>query len=177
MVDRRVERFQCLLPEPRPDDPTVEVFFEKSIEGHTLAGLERHEMRLSQLLSPFDLLDPAFVEAAEKQIVPAADRVVPINHNSSAYQEAEAALSHLEDAVRGANDHPHPEQQGQQVAEISALRRLLQAARVRVRAVFAVAATAFVSLARMFKDKMIGALATTAWEKLQAVVGWLPSLF
>jgi hypothetical protein len=73
----------------------------------------------------------------EKQaaVVPAADRSVPLNHNSQQYTETVQAAAEVEKAIEEANDFPEVEEKGRLVAEVSAVRRLLQVARVRVEAI------------------------------------------
>lgn len=76
--------------------------------------------------------------AGKKDIeVPAADRTVTLDHNSEPYREAVTALEVLENTIRQANDYPDAEDKEQRIAEVSAARRLLSSARVRVGAVVA----------------------------------------
>ncbi|WP_439356756.1 hypothetical protein [Bradyrhizobium sp. DASA03007] len=67
--------------------------------------------------------------------IPASDRVVSLSHNSPEQQQALEKLDELVAAVKETNDFPgEPEEREQIVAELSAGRRLLEAARVRVAA-------------------------------------------
>ena len=97
----------------------------------------------SQIFEPFsrDLLkdlakhSPLETKSAD---VPASDRIVPINHNSSDYRQAEANLETLERTVQSSNalGSESPEERDRIVAEISATRRLLRAARARIDAIW-----------------------------------------
>jgi hypothetical protein len=69
--------------------------------------------------------------------IPASDRAVTIHHNNPDYAAVTRDLAALEEAVRGSNDYPDTEDQAQRVAEVSAMRRLLTASRVRIDALIA----------------------------------------
>jgi hypothetical protein len=64
--------------------------------------------------------------------IPASDRTVAVNHNSQEYVDADEAMAQLEKAIREANDFDDPAEKDQREAEISAARRLIKSARVRV---------------------------------------------
>lgn len=93
----------------------------------------------AQLFEPFarDLLKnlsrhaPLETKSAHTQ---ASDRVVALDHNSAAYRDTEANLQSLERTVQASNalGAESPEERDQIVAELSAARRLLKAARVRL---------------------------------------------
>jgi hypothetical protein len=68
---------------------------------------------------------------------PASDRMVPLNHNTPLYKATVEAAATLEYAVQGANEFDDPDEKQQRVAEVSALRRLLQAPRVMIQPVVA----------------------------------------
>jgi hypothetical protein len=93
-VDRWVERFQCLRASADNVDPTVQVYFKRTIQGHPLEGLEEHRFNLSQLFWLKELLDADRVEELEKASgnIPAADRIVDRSDNSKAFDDALAAL-------------------------------------------------------------------------------------
>ena len=91
--------------------------------------------------------------------VPAADRVVEVNRNSIAYHEAVAALEKLEETLRGANDYPDLEERERIVAEVSAARRIFQAARVRVGVVVSLLAAPALYLVKTFAGTAIGNVA------------------
>jgi hypothetical protein len=102
---------------------------------------------------------------------PAADRIVPLNHNQPAYQEAMEALEKLEKAIVEANDYPDAEDKDQRVAEVSATRRLLQSARVRVGAVMGIIVSTVTYLAAHFVGTAIDTASGTVIEKLTALLG------
>jgi hypothetical protein len=62
----------------------------------------------------------------ELAAVPAADRVVSLNHNSPKYKAAADALEALEDTLTGTNGYPDAEDKEQKIPEVSAARRLLR---------------------------------------------------
>jgi hypothetical protein len=102
---------------------------------------------------------------------PAADRIVPLNHNEPAYQEAMEALEKLEKAIVEANDYPNAEDKDQRVAEVSATRRLLQSARVRVGAVTGIIVSTITYLTAHFVGTAIDTASSTVIEKLTALLG------
>jgi hypothetical protein len=104
-------------------------------------------------------------------IAPASDRIVPLDHNSTAYQDAMHALGTLERVLIEANDYTDLEEKDQRVAEVSATRRLLQSARVRTAAISAVIGPPLLYLTMKFVDTGIGKAAGTAIEKLIALLG------
>ena len=67
--------------------------------------------------------------------LPAADDCVRLDHNSQPYRELVEALGNLERVLTEANDYPDAEDKEQRIAEVSAARRLLASAKVRVAAV------------------------------------------
>jgi hypothetical protein len=70
----------------------------------------------------------------ETLAIPAADRVVRIDHNSAAYQDALAKLDSVSEALRGAN-LPDPELKAQLTTELAVGRSLFESPRVRLAAV------------------------------------------
>lgn len=95
-------------------------------------------------------------EVAKMDAIPASDRVVTINHNSKEYADADAALEQLEKAIREANDFDDPLEKEQREAEVSAARRLLKAARVRVEALAALLKPIVTQYATKLKDSLVG---------------------
>jgi hypothetical protein len=110
-------------------------------------------------------------EEKAEEPVPAADRVVSLDHNSPKYKAAADALETLENALTEANDYPDAEDKEQKIAEVSATRRLLQAARVRVTAVGALVGTSLLYLATTFFNTGVGQAAKFAWEQIVALLG------
>jgi hypothetical protein len=104
-------------------------------------------------------------------IAPASDRVVRLDHNSAAYTDAMQALETLERVLKEANDFPSLEEKEQQVAEVSATRRLLQSVRVRIAPVVSLAGPPLTYLAKKFIDTGIGKAAGAAIDKLIALFG------
>jgi hypothetical protein len=107
----------------------------------------------------------------EASTVPAADRIVHLDHNQPAYQEATQALERLEQTLREANDYPDPQDKDQRIAEVSAGRRLLQSARVRIGAIAAVIVPTVMYLASHFVGTAIDTASSAVIEKLTALLG------
>jgi histidinol-phosphate/aromatic aminotransferase/cobyric acid decarboxylase-like protein len=103
--------------------------------------------------------------------VPAADRVVRLDHNSAPYRDAIDALEKLEKVLREANDYPDGEDKDQRIAEVSATRRLLQSVRVRVTAVVAVIGSGLTYLATHFVGTAIDTASHSVIEQLTALFG------
>lgn len=113
------------------------------------------------------------VAESEGGDIPASDRLVRLDHNSPKYKDAINALEVLERVLREANDYPDLEDKEQKIAEVSATQRILQAVRVRVGAVLAVAKAPLLYLAKQFGNAGIGVAAKFAWEKIVALLSLL----
>ncbi|MEA2860176.1 MAG: hypothetical protein QOC72_2215 [Methylobacteriaceae bacterium] len=106
------------------------------------------------------------------QTAPASDRVVQLNHNQPEYKEVGAALEALERTLAEANDYPgEPEEREQRIAEVSATRRLLAAARVRTEALVALVRPLAIQFGTKLKDTVIGTAVTALMAALGALIG------
>jgi hypothetical protein len=105
--------------------------------------------------------------------VPASDRSVTIDHNSLAYADAEAAMEKLEAAIHEANDFPDLLEKEQREAEVSAARRLLRAALVRLEPLVALLRPILVEYGTKVKDGLIAHAATATVDRLIALLGVL----
>lgn len=114
-------------------------------------------------------------ESEYRRMVPASDRVVTIDHNSSAYAIADAALEDVETKLLQINVGD-PEDKERVVAEVSAGRRLLKATKVRVTALLAVIGSALTWIATQFAETAAGQAATWAITKLQELLPTLAGL-
>jgi hypothetical protein len=112
-------------------------------------------------------------ELNKRQEVPASDRIVTLNHNSPDYQHLMSALETLEEVLRGANDYPDAEEKERVVAEVSAGRRLLQAARARAGAIATVLAVPAAYLAKQFMGKAVGDAAQVVIDFVTRIFGHL----
>ena len=99
--------------------------------------------------------------------IPASDRVVTIDHNSEAYSEAVGSLEKLIQSVREINDYPDQEDKEQQLAELSAGRELISAARVRIQAVKVVLERPLRWFMEKFSGAIVSQLAGLAWKAVQ----------
>jgi hypothetical protein len=110
-------------------------------------------------------------EAKAEKVAPAADRVVSLDHNSKAFIDALAAADHVEKALSEANDFADSEEKEQRIAEVSAVRRLLKAIRVRVEPIIAI----LKPLAEQAKTKLKDTVVGMAVSKFLALLGALIS--
>jgi hypothetical protein len=96
--------------------------------------------------------------------IPAADRIVKLNHNSVSYKEAMTALDTLKEFLRQSNDFPNAEEKEQALAEVAATKTLLEAAQVRLVSVLTVLRPAVKYVARTFANTVLSKTAALAWE-------------
>jgi len=106
----------------------------------------------------------------ELREIPAAGRVVRLDHNSTQYSEAMAALETLENVLCGANDYPDADERERIVAEISATRRIFQAVMVRVEVVVSLLVKPLTYLAKTFVGAAIGQAASKVVEAITALI-------
>jgi hypothetical protein len=107
--------------------------------------------------------------------VPAADRIVPLDHNSDPYQKVLDALDELIRALRGANDYQDTDDKEQRIAEVESTKRLMQAPRIQARAL-AFIKSSLMYLAKKFADLTVGQIALEIIKKLAEIIGNLWSL-
>jgi nucleotide-binding universal stress UspA family protein len=113
----------------------------------------------------------------EAASVPAADRSVPLNHNSKEFTETVEAAKEVEKAIQEANDFPELEEKEQRIAEVSAVRRLLQAARVRVEAIVVLMKPLAELAVTKLKDNLVGMAVTTFLGLLATLIHYVGSWF
>lgn len=106
--------------------------------------------------------------AADAQI-PASDRIVALNDNNPAYQKTMVGLAKLSDELQQKNDYPDPDEKDRHVAEVDALKRLFQAVRVRVSLVIGIVASTLTYLIDKFAGGVVGAIAKSVWDNIQAL--------
>ena len=109
----------------------------------------------------------------ELTVIPAADRVVRIDHNSLEYTTAISELDRLRDQLRGWNEYPDSEDKEQRLAELQSTKDLLGAVRVRADAIRAVAFGVLSYIGKKFADVAIGAIALG----LLALIGRMTGLW
>lgn len=113
-------------------------------------------------------------DAVEAEVIPAADRFVPLNHNSGAFADAASALERLEDTVRSSNGlSVTQEERLAVVSEVRSLRALLDAPTVRVRAIWeAVRGSGVIAwLAKQSAEAVVQAAVIAAATTLLVLVG------
>jgi hypothetical protein len=86
---------------------------------------------------------------------PASDRIVPLDHNRPDYKEAVESLDKLIKTIKEANDYPYADKE-QRVAEVSAVRVLMEADKVRTEPLVALLRPLVVQYATRLKDTLIG---------------------
>ena len=128
-----------------------------------------------ELFEPFarDLLKEIKRAGASQDAAPASDRIVPLDHNSSAYIEATSKLAEIETAVAQSNSLSieHGPVHDQVVAEIGAGRRLLAAAQVRAELVWNTLKPALTWLADHVAEAFISAAVTVVLALLANLLG------
>lgn len=110
-------------------------------------------------------------QANAKEAVPAADRVVTLDHNSDPYLRTLEALDELIRALQGANDYPDPEDKEQHLAEVAATKTLLKPRRVRVAAVVSVIGGGLVYLTSHFVGTAVDMAAHNVIDALISLFG------
>jgi hypothetical protein len=103
--------------------------------------------------------------------VPATDRVVDLDHDSSVYKETMKKIDELETAVAKINDYPDFVNKDQHVAELGAGKRLLKATRVKISAIMAVLLPVLAYLAQKFADNAVGIIASAAMVAVLKLLG------
>lgn len=126
-----------------------------------------------QIFRPFAGDLRRFLKRQTSNSIPASDRVVQLNHNSPEYKNTIDALETLEQTIVEANDYEDVEDKEQKIAEVSAGRRLMQAAKIRVAAISAVLSVPILYLIKKFIDTGIGKAATACYDALLALFGTL----
>ena len=109
--------------------------------------------------------------------IPAADRTVTLKHNSAEYQETVEAGAQLERGIIEANDFESVEERDRLVAEVSAVRRLLQATRIRVAAVVELLRPLVEQTRAKLKDRLLGMAVAKFIALLGALIGYIWALF
>jgi hypothetical protein len=72
-------------------------------------------------------------DTAEAELLPASDRMVPMDHNSRAYTEISEGIDELAEELRGANDLPcSAEERDRLFASMAAAKRLWESAQLKL---------------------------------------------
>lgn len=103
--------------------------------------------------------------------IPASDRTVTIDHNAADYARAIEDLDKLEELIRTANDYPESENRDQQIAELSASKRVLSASKIRIDVAISLIYKTLKYLAKKFADVTIGKIATGALVLIGRITG------
>lgn len=114
----------------------------------------------------------AYYAAVDAPSAPAADRLVPLDHNSAAYIEVITALdsvaSALLDNELGATI---PELRDEKLEELRSIRRLLEGSEVSASKLQMVAWGALGFLASEFASRPVGFAAEHAWQAVLTLIG------
>jgi hypothetical protein len=164
-----IELVEAQLGDPFTDMAKLHESFRVVQEEDTrtvsdLMGNSKEQTVLRLLLAP---------RSTEAESIPAADRSVTVDHNNAEFRDGRAELDKLIDEVRSSNEFSgSPEDKAQAVAELSAVRRLLDATKVRARQLLELAKPALVWIADNFTKETVKELAKTvsAW-----LIKWLAS--
>jgi hypothetical protein len=131
-----------------------------------------------QLFNPFarDTLKELFKHSSletKSLDIPASDRVVPVDHNSPEYQQVDTNLATLEEHLRGSNSlaEDSPSERDQVLAELSATRRLLKAAQVRIGLLKQLLTPAVQWIAKKSAEHTVGIAITALLAALATLLG------
>lgn len=161
-MPRGAQRFNCILTD---DEGHIFDFRE------ALAEAVIRQPRLSTHASPpEEEVEFEDEEQPPPDYVPAADRIVQLDHNSEPYKEAIGRLDELIAQVRSANDYDDLEDKQERLAELAAGRVLLGAPRVGRRTAWTLISTAIFWLVEKFADGVIGELGKAALETLRTLL-------
>lgn len=177
--DKRRERLgtELLLFRQFANDGIDPLVFALTILGTGRNGNDGVRGIINQMFIPMArelrryLRNETVVSSGGDTFVPASDRIVELDHNSSVYADSMAALGKLEDAVVQSNDYADTDDKEQRIAELSASRRLLQSARVRVVAISALLLPLLSWLIKEFTGGLIGQLAEATWGIVKLLLG------
>lgn len=109
-------------------------------------------------------------EEADEGGIPAADRVVTLDHNSQGYNEALGKIEFVEEALRASNAIP-PDEKAMLQAEIASGKAILAAPRSRLAAIKEVLINPLTWLAVTFASGLLGELAGSALHAVAALIG------
>ena len=115
----------------------------------------------------------AYYAPDPETVVPAADRFVRFDDNQEAYATALSALDNVTEAVRRDNEFAtrEPEVRDRKLAELQAIRSLLEKKEGWSTKLLAIGWAALGYLATKFVDGPIGEAASHAWIALQRILG------
>jgi hypothetical protein len=91
----------------------------------------------------------------EIELIPASDRIVPINHNAPEYRSLISGLEGLEEQLRGSNEVDEG-LRSRAIAEVQASQKLLQAESVRLDVARGFVIASFVFLSTVLAETLIG---------------------
>jgi hypothetical protein len=149
---------------PRLDDMVRDV--TDQIFAPMARDLRKHIVQLLERVPDIEVVP-------ELMFIPAADRFVPIDHNNPEYNETLEHIAQLQEAIRGSNEYGDQEEKGQGIAELGAIRRLLDATRARVDVLVSLAFRGLKHIAQKATDVAIATGATA----LLALLGRLTGLW
>ena len=149
---------------------------EFHIQKHGLLGdiPEQLYETVDKFLDDYNnLLNAQILDESATTTIPASDRVVSLDHNSPAYQDAVRHLEDLKGAIEANNEYriSDLEDHERRLTDVETTLKILENKRVNVNAVRAVAFGTLVYLAEKFAEHPIGELAKAAWDGLKALLG------
>lgn len=103
---------------------------------------------------------------------PAADRVVPLNHNSAPYKDLTKKLDEGIEAVKNEFSNDFEDKEEVQ-AELEAGRKLLKAAKIRIGSIYSTLKPVLTKLKSRFVDHVIGRMATQILALLEKFIAFI----
>jgi len=145
------------------------IYVGNNINDNAHAVIEQIFMPMASELRRY--LEREVARADTVPSVPAADRVVPLDHNKPEYQDAVESLDRLIKTLKESNDYADIVEKGQRIAEVSAARRLLDAALVRIEPLVSLLRPIVIQFANELKDKLVTIAVSAAVAALIALFG------
>ena len=134
-------------------------------------GIEYIQAQLDRPESVVSQFHEKGIDWLNSDDVPAADRYVPLDHNSPEYRDTVTAVEEVISTVKNANDYDDTAEKRQVISALQAARTLLEEAKVRIGAVEALIAPVLKYLLKKFVDTAIGIAAKAALKALAALFG------
>ncbi|MEP3431568.1 MAG: hypothetical protein ABJN98_22995 [Roseibium sp.] len=106
-----------------------------------------------------------------RDLVPASNRFVELDHNQTDYKDAVDAMDILKDALISSNSFPDILDRDRRIGELEAGKRLLSEMRIDPNNVNAILYGTLAYLVTSFANEPIGELAKIAWEAVKKLFG------
>jgi hypothetical protein len=153
----------------RGNPQSVQPYNATGVQSAGNAEIDRLRQAYSGILSDASLV----ATEAGSGAVPASDRFVRLDHNSTEFRDVVTKLEQIVEALRANNEYAanDPEEHEQRIAEIESGNRLLRAVRVRLAAVATVLLIPLGWLGIKFATGLVSELVTATIGLLKGLLG------